>query len=397
MALNERRKLEQDPKKSLTSSALTKQRENLRKALKEAGVVSRKNSFEPLSSWINDLLGKENTSEAFAATSQLQMLYAEVHHCTGSGAHTEITKAPQRLATLSIGLSSFKAYDGNFQDYCNNVFSVKPYPIQRRTCWRVQAGEVFCTGTRTDFEKLVVSIPLILRVEIQDESLSHAEIERQSWNFPQTLAVDNTTSYSLIGLGLINDAANHFIARYTFDGSIYTYDGMAHNGMAILEPEATLSSHLAGAAPSLPNNFRIHQVFYSLNGGLEMQHSFFTQRIAALGAEHSLEFSETIASGCRTLQRITKEYVYKGAKLPQPMPIHPDSPESEEETYRAKPITIDNGLDLDAKLDTSFHSAMHNLSSPKSVASSLPDSLFSLNCRCGLVADGNIFYQADEY
>lgn len=134
---------------------------------------------------------------------------------------------------------------------------------------------------------------LILDLEL-DDSTGDAPI----WDFPQKLfpstlraAQDHGLVYDLVGRGLYNPTASHFIARYAKDKAIYTYDGMKHGGYSIQEKNAKLSTHLYGENVIIPSGYRTHVVIYHLRGGPDAQALFYRAQIATAHRLYNLNFS----------------------------------------------------------------------------------------------------------
>jgi len=248
------------------------------------------------------------------------------------------------------------------------------------------------------YHNLVVSIPVILGIEVGDETAGrnrHRGAKRQHWDFPETITPDSEEAaiefniiYDLVGFVLVNTQGTHFIARYaTHDRTkIYTYDGMRHNGYPVHSLEMTFDTHMAGIKPKIPKGFIIWEAIYSLRGGLTAQEKFYQMRIKKYAAQYNLSFSEvtldklpTVSyhqAGFREMDKKDRVWLlrperkgtteYISNPIPS-LPLAPDGPESEEET--------------------SVHPASQV---------SLPDSDFALNCRCGAVSNANIAYHQDD-
>jgi hypothetical protein len=197
---------------------------------------------------------------------------------------------------------------------------------------------------------------------------------------------------------------DHFLARYASDDKsvIYTYDGISNNGVPIREHSASLNTHIFGKDISLPHGFLVYQVFYLLRGGAVAQDQFFQLQTAELSRKFGFQFStdnldtlfsttfqddeyELLDNKKRTWminpwKGKTLEYVSRGA----PGDVSDDNlePESEEEMDNSK--TLPPGMHLNPI----------KISSSPSL--SLPDSEFELNCRCGIIGDGNILYRREH-
>ena len=125
-------------------------------------------------------------------------LCVNLHHCTGSqeigGPHTEISETLRCQPFFQVEASHYKRFKGSISNVCDERFSgTKIFePPAINTCWRVKDGQVLCPGTRKDIHNLVVSIPVILGIEVGDESVGrnrHRGAKRQHWDFPGTITV----------------------------------------------------------------------------------------------------------------------------------------------------------------------------------------------------------------
>lgn len=266
-------------------------------------------------------------------------LCLNLRHCTGSqeigGPHIEISETLRCQPFFQVQENDYKRFNGLISNVCDEWFSgTKIFePPEIDTCWRMKNSQILCPGSRKDVHDLVVSIPVILGIEVGDETAGRNRrcgAKRQHWDFPETITPDSKEAaiefkiiYDLVGFILVDTQGTHFIARYTtHDRKIYTYDGMRH---MTLDKLPTVSYHQAG--------FR------------EMDKK---DRVWLLRPE----------------QKGTTEYISN--PIPS-LPLARDGPESEEET------------------------AIHPASQV-----SLPDSDFALNCRCGAVSNANIAYHQDD-
>lgn len=145
-------------------------------------------SIHFIQSWLNDLLQKERSKDVFLTTSYFELLMVEVRLCNGcettGGPHVEITDSPRGQAMVYINTSDCEKFHGNFAKYCTELFSMKKTAIWGRPCWRSHGGKLLCLGTQSDYDKLVLLIPVSFCVEIEDEFRNHPTIEQQFWNLP---------------------------------------------------------------------------------------------------------------------------------------------------------------------------------------------------------------------
>jgi hypothetical protein len=191
-------------------------------------------------------------------------------------------------------------------------------------CWRVKDTQRLCTGERQDLLTIVVSLPVMLVIEVGDESLSDSNVTNANdmiWDFPKTLSSsreqatnEENVTYDLVGLALIHPSTStaHFTTRYTLEGhsntKIYTYDGMLHGGFTVEEPDAKFETHISGKNADIPDGFRVYAATYCLRGGTLAHDLFFAQRIHALAnifnlhvLSQSLDMMPTISFHNRTL------------------------------------------------------------------------------------------------
>ncbi|KAF9455970.1 hypothetical protein BDZ94DRAFT_1315629 [Collybia nuda] len=223
-----------------------------------------------IQSWLNDLLGRENSDNTFLMMSYFQTLLIDIHQCSGhpdiGGLHVEITDSPCRKAILTLNSIAHNEYGGDFGKYVTDFFSGNRTYMPSQSCWRVKEGISLCPGTRQDIKGLPISIPISLCAEIKSDSGV-----QDVWDFPLILFPETDLAakrhdivYDLVGFALFSPTLAHFIAQYVHHNNIITYDGMKHNGVTILEENATTETHLTGRHPILPAGYTIHQAFYRL-------------------------------------------------------------------------------------------------------------------------------------
>jgi hypothetical protein len=94
-------------------------------------------------------------------------------------------------------------------------------------CWCVKDTQRLCTGERQDLLTIVVSLPVMLVIELGDESLSGSNVTNANdmiWDFPKTLSSsreqatdEENVTYDLVGLALIHPSTStaHFTTCYT--------------------------------------------------------------------------------------------------------------------------------------------------------------------------------------
>lgn len=346
------------------------------------------------------------------AVAYFMIFSVTLSQCSGSpeicSGHTQVTSTLRRMPFFQVEAHHYKIYDGLISKVCEARFTADKPPTSPRTnCWQVHEGHRLCSGKRRDLEDLVVSIPIILGIEVGDETVklnNHTtHPERQQWDFPPTIFPDPKAAaknagivYDLVGFVLVNVGGTHFTARYISHDQkkIYTYDGLKHKGYPVEEQAASLETHLAGHNIELPEGYSIWQAYYRLRGGIKAQKKFFEMRTKEYTTKYHLHFSEKTLGNLPTasyrfegLQEMpakdrtwiqnpeksgTTEYIPEKPTAPK---IMEDGPESEDETI---PLGVVGGL---------THSNSQE---------SLPNSEFDLHCRCGATGDGNIVYHQDD-
>lgn len=345
-----------------------------------------------------------------------------INQCSGcreiGGSHTQITSTLQRMPFFQVQIYHYKKYAGLISKVCEERFTRNKPPTspENNCCWRVHEGKILCPGKRHDIQDLVISIPVILTIEVGDESVGLNQnfgSERQYWDFPPTITPDSRNSaekfgiiYDLVGFILVNTEGTHFTARYTSHDRkiIYTYDSLAHKGYPLKELAASFQTHIVGCDVELPEDFVIWQAYYRLRGGLNAQKKFFEIRTKEYASKYYLHFSE------KTLESLpTASYRYKGLHEMPPKDRtwikHPDQAETTE-YISDKPLTLtlatgpeseEETLPLAPLIDRDDRDRDHSLACAGSQESeSLPDSEFNLNCRCGATGNGNVVYHQED-
>ena len=134
------------------------------------------------------------------ASAYFMTLCLNLRHCTGSreigGPHIEISETLRCQPFFQVQENDYKRFNGLISNICNEQFSgTKTFePPEIDTCWHVKDSQILCPGTRKDVHDLVVSIPVILGIEVGDETAGrnrHRGAKRQYWNFPETITPDS--------------------------------------------------------------------------------------------------------------------------------------------------------------------------------------------------------------
>jgi len=222
--------------------------------------------------------------------------------CTGS--HVEIVSTLHCLPFFQVQLSHYKKFQGLITKVCEECFSATKNLTPNVSCWQANEGKVWCPGKCQDIQPLIVSIPVVLAIEVGDESVGpnqHLGADQQYWDFPATITLDSQTNakrfgviYDLIGYVLVSVEGDHFIARYTSHDKkkVYMYDSLKYDGCPYEEHNASLKTHITGSNIDLPEGFIIWQAYYCLRGGLVAQRKFYETRRKQYATRYHLHFSE---------------------------------------------------------------------------------------------------------
>lgn len=129
---------------------------------------------------------------------------------------------------------------------------------------------------------------MTLIIEISDvESGSHWDIPGTLYPYRNKPTVStHRVKYSITSHLYFNSTIRHFIARYSLNTGnktrIFDYDGMRHEGHAVLHPSNTLKGTLTGPTDHLrdiPDGYVLYALVYHLDGGEDAQRYFRTEQI----------------------------------------------------------------------------------------------------------------------
>ncbi|KAF5319194.1 hypothetical protein D9619_008741 [Psilocybe cf. subviscida] len=399
---------------------MEKIRDSTRRTLKSQMLIPDLSSFETLLGWLTELVDRDcRKDETFRLASLFQAAMVEVHKCTGceetGGMHVEVTQKPRYQPRITLTDTHHAKYKGSFTNYAREFFALEKEPVKGR-CWRVKSGEYLCSGERTDIQNLLISIPVLLVARVEDEG--------EPWDFPATLRPETSLEnieYDLVALGLFSEQKGHFSARFTTlpgKQDVYAYDGMVNSGCATLIPGAMPATHMYGVNVNLPNSWKVQHVFYYLRGGSKTQDEYYRTRLDEVSATQLLKFTSRSlttptlllftdeefkmmskahrhwvkdpfrANAIEYLRRDAPDVPYKRIRA---------TPESEDSPPPSpKPSSREGSLlaveDVDAPSTKGTSVSSLEPPPPQRSSSTIPDSLFDLNCRCGLTGNGNVGY-----
>ena len=330
--------------------------------------------------------------------------------CSGSlkigGPHTQITSMLHCMPFFQVQAHHYKEYDGLISTVCEERFTADKTPTlsQADSCWQVKEGKRLCSGMRRNLQDLIVSIPIILAIEVGDESVGlnrHSGSERQDWDFPPTISPDSKTAaknfgiiYDLVGFTLVNNKGTHFTARYTSHDrkKVYTYDVLMHKGYPLEEHPATFKTHMSGRNIKLPEGFSIWQAYYHLRGGLKAQMKFFKMRTKEYTSKYHLHFSEktlpTISYHCEGLQEMpAKDHIWMK---------NPEKAGTTEYISHQATVLVGDGPGLEEETLPPSQGLGCLRRGHSNSQESLPDSEFDVNCRWGATGNGNVVYHSED-
>ena len=335
----------------------------------------------------------------------------DFHKCSGSqgigGRHVEITHARrhQELHALRI---CHRPYKGKIGALFEDFVSIDRPPTDSDNCWRVKDGKALCPGDRIDYNNLVISLPVVFTVEVELTEGSKV------WNFLETLlplteteAHEHGLQYELVGLALLStgDGAAHFLARHASADhrKIYTYDGLSHGGLTIVERKAKFQTHVAGKKVKIPEGFVVYQAFYHLRGGLKAQAAFSGIRAQAIREAFKLSVTQSSHSNPMAVKYDGEDLISLDPLLRKAWSLKDNIDEyiSPRKEIEAAPLALDD-IDEDDEFEEEEPTVRvvqplpHGSPDQKGSSVSLPDEEFELRCRCGLTGDGNILYQEEE-
>jgi hypothetical protein len=381
----------------------------------------------------------KNHANYYRLYAAFEFLTVDLHCCTGSpeigGPHRELTSPLRRFVFHQLHHLECVMYDRRIGRWFEDFISLRQVAKQRASCWQVQdrdqVATSVCTGKRTDYPKLVVSLPAILILDIPIDKPSKTELATrqtgqpsQSWKFPLLLRPSETFThseaeqvgviYDLAGISFFSVAKSHYLSQY-FDHDhlsniiqVYAYDNRKDKGYIVQELELEDDLNVAGTRRgydlNVPKGYTTVAVVYHLRGESRAQDSFFNARKQMWAELFNLDFS----SGLSELPKVfyhrpdfveipsanpgMKEYVFQHS-------LDAGSPESEEPTIPSRAFPKREHSSQPGSPESTMPSRPKPQSGSSPIhsdsASSRPDSPFQLKCRCGLEGNGNDFYNKE--
>ncbi|KAJ6523273.1 hypothetical protein DFH09DRAFT_1420994, partial [Mycena vulgaris] len=231
--------------------------------------------------------GEQVTPTLERAISYFRMRSVILRSCSGSGPeHLQLERIKWRKE-LQLHSTLCQKYQGDMRQWFTDLLRpTKAEPLAG--CWHARDGALICQGNAILFE-IILNIPVVLIIEISDiNSGNHWHIPSSLYPFANSpSATTQGVKYSITSHLYCNpDAGPHFIARYSsFKGDktrIFNYDGMKHEGHAILQSSSTLKGNLSGSTKDLkdvPDGYFLYAVIYHLDGGEGAQNFFRREQV----------------------------------------------------------------------------------------------------------------------
>ncbi|KAJ7699257.1 hypothetical protein B0H17DRAFT_1129327 [Mycena rosella] len=235
--------------------------------------------FTPIFSWLFDMFrlasrnGPRHNSHSFIHAYSLSF-----KSCVGSGVnHWQLSKLDPR-PPLKLDTSNSKHFSGDLQKWFKNMTNIHAGPHSPiKGCWYSVEGETFCDGHATVLE-IFVGLPVMLILTVNPGEENEWDVPREFSPIAKRPAAlkDVGVVYDLVGHTQTNAAIQHFAAHFlSYDKKMYDYDGMKHDGHAILNAQGFEGS-LIGKLSTLDVSpgFRVSELVYHLRGGVAAQRLF---------------------------------------------------------------------------------------------------------------------------
>ena len=338
----------------------------------------------------------------------------------------EILGVPHRRSRIQ--LQEYSTFHGDVGSWFAKFISNQGTTTSNMPCFRMEESKVLCSGVRSDTRGLVLAIPIMLALQVPDST------DPPIWNFPETLtpltktlAKKEGVIYDLVGFGLLSQSAQHYTARYALKSppEVFFFNGMKNGGYTLLEEGASFATHVAGKTQNFPDGYSVETAIYHLRGGSKAQDIFYKIRSELYRKRFKLDVSgltpdystlpkcsylgnltelpleaRTWIKNTKT-RKLTVEYV---SALPTAPVVQSHSKDTADTTLKppkvpaqlSKPdlATLASTADTPESEEETYH--RHDPLSPAASNPSLPDSVWALNCRCGVKGDGNTLYREND-
>jgi hypothetical protein len=213
--------------------------------------------------------------------------------------------------------------------------------------------------------------------------------------------------------------------------AVYFFNGLKNGGHTILEDGASFTMHVAGRTQKFPAGYTVATAIYHLRGGSKAQDIFYNTRTDVYRKRHKLDVSGLTLDyatlpKCSYLGKLTElpleactwikntkrcklmvEYIstLPPTPIPQPDTADSDGNDTTADTALAlnplkRPVRLSSPelavLALADSPESEEDMNLHGPLSPAASSPSLPDSVWSLNCRCGVKGDGYTLYRDND-
>ncbi|KAJ7132733.1 hypothetical protein C8R46DRAFT_1235681 [Mycena filopes] len=301
---------------------LTRLRERFRKKLTTAKLAPSIGSSDAMFGWLQQALAKLIALKPHDGRAHFIALFrlytVQVKKCAGCPAapraHWEVSH-PLWRAPFQLSPEMHRLFGGDLSRWFR--WMLDPSEWEKAACWWQSDANPFCNGAALAKE-YILNIPAILVFELGDTL-------RSSWKVPVTLLPlgqkfsAKGVKYTLVAQIYTNwtlkrGSSSHFIARYvTSDGAmIFDYDGMEHHGHAKHRLGAKTAGWMSGPSnklKDLPSGYTLTALVYHLDGGLDAQQLFASERrrVAPWGLQLDADSNQQFARLARLVQPHLKE------------------------------------------------------------------------------------------
>ncbi|KAH6876457.1 hypothetical protein BKA70DRAFT_1240161 [Coprinopsis sp. MPI-PUGE-AT-0042] len=274
--------------------------------LDDAGV----HDFQPLTSWVRDLVQTMDSKEPYAAYRTFETLVINLHFCSGTAKslpHARIWTKPTRYCDIVLPSDPFVAdcYEQDVGAWFKNAYLNIPkkgdYSNNFSPCWRQWDGVSYCEGTHKEIGNICIALPVVLIITTSESYQSSSAKDEPEWNFPSTFYPGTQKEGKSEGLrykavGRAFYGGGHFICRFSSGETVYDYDDRTNGGKATRMKGGKISEYISGCGTeaSIPLGMHTMSVVYRLEGGFSAQQYFYEKTSASLLQLHDILLSEDL-------------------------------------------------------------------------------------------------------
>ncbi|KAH6908510.1 hypothetical protein BKA70DRAFT_1222704 [Coprinopsis sp. MPI-PUGE-AT-0042] len=274
--------------------------------LDDAGV----HDFQPLTSWVRDLVQTMDSKELYAAYRTFETLVINLHFCSGTAKslpHARIRSKTTRYCDIVLPSDPFVAdcYERDIGAWFKNAYLNIPkkgdYSNNFSPCWRQWDGVSYCEGTHKEIGNICIALPVVLIITTSESYQSSSAKDEPEWNFPSTFypgtqkeGKSEGLRYKVVGRAFYG--GGHFICRFSSGETVYDYDDRTNGGKATRMKGGKISEYISGCGTeaSIPLGMRTMSVVYRLEGGFSAQQYFYEKMSASLLQLHDILLSEDL-------------------------------------------------------------------------------------------------------